>query len=154
MISYILIMFLDSIQEHKVSGFNCGKYSLKINKASPYLCTTVYEVSISLLRIQYRLLYSGESRYTRFRYSPFRISALLFQYYDEHQYPIRGHGRSCRACPMSCARSCTDSPHHFDSGYYKLRPDMEYHSENSRAFIRLPFYAFSVYAAIRTTTHL
>jgi hypothetical protein len=73
--------------------------------------------------------YTGYCLYTRFS-----ISAVLFQYHKEHQYPIRGHGRSCRAGPLSCARSFTDSPHHFDSGDYKLRPLMVYRSENTREF--------------------
>jgi hypothetical protein len=75
---------------------------------------------------------TGDSRYTRFRSSRFHISAILFQYHEEHQYPIRGHGRSCRAGLLSCARSSTDSPHHFDSGDYKLRPVMVLHLENPR----------------------
>jgi hypothetical protein len=29
-------------------------------------------------------------RYMRFRYPRFRISAVLFQFYEKHQYPIRG----------------------------------------------------------------
>jgi hypothetical protein len=45
---------------------------------------------------------TGDSRYMRFRYPLFRISVVLFQYH-EHQYPIRGCGRSCRADPLSCA---------------------------------------------------
>jgi hypothetical protein len=28
---------------------------------------------------------TGDSRYTRFRYPRFRITAVLFQYYEEHQ---------------------------------------------------------------------
>jgi hypothetical protein len=55
----------------------------------------------------------GNSHQTTRRYNP-EDSHL-------HQYPIRGHGRSCRACPLSCARSFTDSPRYFDSGDYKLR---------------------------------
>jgi hypothetical protein len=51
--------------------------------------------------------------------------------------------------PLSCARSSTDSPRHFESGDYKLRPLMVYHSENPRAFIRFRLYAFSIYAVIR-----
>jgi hypothetical protein len=65
--------------------------------------------------------------------------AVLFQYH-EHQYPIRGHGRSCHAGPLSCARSFTDLPHHFDSRDYKLRPLMPYHSENTRACCTFPLY--------------
>jgi hypothetical protein len=34
--------------------------------------------------------YTVDSRYTLFRYPRFRISAVLFQYYEENQYPIRG----------------------------------------------------------------
>jgi hypothetical protein len=73
---------------------------------------------------------------------------LLFHYHGEHQYPIRGHGRSCCAGPMSCARSFTDSPNHFDYGDCKSRPLMVNHSENPRAFIRSRFYAFLMYAVI------
>jgi hypothetical protein len=43
-----------------------------------------------------------------------------------------------RAGPLSCASSFTDSPHHFDSGDYKLRPVMVYHSENQRACYTIP----------------
>jgi hypothetical protein len=39
---------------------------------------------------------TGESRYTRFCYPSFRISAVSFQYHEEHQYLIHGHVRSCR----------------------------------------------------------
>jgi hypothetical protein len=80
------------------------------------------------------------------RASAMCIFAVLFQYH-EHQYPIRGHGRNFLAGPLSCARSFTDSSHHFDSRDYKLRPLMVYHSENPRACLRFPFYAFSIYAA-------
>jgi hypothetical protein len=51
-------------------------------------------------------------------------------------YPRRR--RSCRAGPLSCARSFTDSPHHFDSGDYKLRPLMMYDSENPRVCYTFP----------------
>jgi hypothetical protein len=61
------------------------------------------------------------------------LSAILFQCHEKHQYPIRDHGKSCRAGPLSCARSFTDSLHHVDSGGYKFRPLMVYHSENIRA---------------------
>jgi hypothetical protein len=33
---------------------------------------------------------TGDSHYTRFRFPRFRISAVLFQHYEKHQYPIRG----------------------------------------------------------------
>jgi hypothetical protein len=75
----------------------------------------------------------------------FSLSAVLFQYHEEHQFPIRGHGRSCRAGPLGY----TDSPHHFDTGDYKLRPLMAYHSENTRACYTFPFYGFSIHAVIR-----
>jgi hypothetical protein len=68
----------------------------------------------------------------------FSLSAWLFQYHEEHQYPIRGHGRSCRAGPLSCARSFTYSPHHFDSGDYKFRPLMVFHPENALACCTFP----------------
>jgi hypothetical protein len=82
---------------------------------------------------------TSDSNYTRFRYPLFHISAVLFQYHEEHQYPIRGHVRNCRAGPLSCARSFSDSPHHFDFGDCKLRPLMVCHSEDARAY-----YTFSV----------
>jgi hypothetical protein len=81
---------------------------------------------------------TGESRYTRFLYPCFRVSAVLFQYHEEHQYSIRGHGRSCYAGPLSCARSFTDSPHHFDSRDYKLRSLTVYCSENLRECYTFP----------------
>jgi hypothetical protein len=37
---------------------------------------------------------TGDPRYTRFRYPRFSISAVLFQYHEKHQYPIRGHGKA------------------------------------------------------------
>jgi hypothetical protein len=86
--------------------------------------------------------------YKRFRSPRFRISAVLFQYHEEHQYPIHDHGRSCRAGQLRSARSFTDSSHHFDSGYCRLRPPMVYHSENSRALKLFSFYVFSIYTAI------
>jgi hypothetical protein len=79
---------------------------------------------LSTIKIQ---AHTGDSRYMRFR-----ISAVLFQYHEEHQYPIRGHGRRCTG-PLSCARSFTDSPNLFDSGDCKVWPLMVYHSENPRA---------------------
>lgn len=39
-----------------------------------------------------------------------------------------GHGRSCRACAVSCARSLSDSPHHFASA-------MSFHNPSS-AFVQ------------------
>jgi hypothetical protein len=61
-----------------------------------------------------------------------------FECHEEHQYSIRGHDNSCRASAQSCARSFTDSPHHFDSWDYKLRPLMVHHSENTRACYTFP----------------
>jgi hypothetical protein len=68
--------------------------------------------------------------YMRFHYPRLCISAVSFQYHEEHQYPICSHSRSYRAGPLSCEHSFTDSPHHFDSKDYKLRPLMVHHSEN------------------------
>jgi hypothetical protein len=48
--------------------------------------------------------------FPRFRSPRFCISLISFQYHEARQYPIRRHGRSCYACPLSCARSFTDSP--------------------------------------------
>jgi hypothetical protein len=47
---------------------------------------------------------TGDCRYTRFRFPRVYISVVLFQYHEEHHYPIRGHGRSWRAGPLSCAQ--------------------------------------------------
>jgi hypothetical protein len=99
-----------------------------------------YEVTV-VARWKYKVAEyrgTGDFRYTRFRYPRFRISAVLFQCHEEHQYPIRGHGRSCRADSLSCARSFTDSPHHFDFGNYKSKPLMLHHSENARAYYTFP----------------
>jgi hypothetical protein len=92
---------------------------------------------------------TGESRFTRFPYPRFCISAYLFPYHEDHQTLIGGHDRSCRAGPLSCARSFTDSSQYFDSGHYKLRPLMVDHSENTRTFVRFPFNALFIHAAIR-----
>jgi hypothetical protein len=74
---------------------------------------------------------TGDSRYTRLRHPRFHTCVVLFQYHEEHnKYPIRENGRSCHAGPLSCARSFTESPHHCDSGDYKLRLLMVFHSEN------------------------
>jgi hypothetical protein len=60
------------------------------------------------------------TRYTHFRYESFCLS-----------------GRSCRACPVTCARSFPDSPHHYDS-----------QAVLSVRSVLFPFYTFSIYAAI------
>jgi hypothetical protein len=88
---------------------------------------TSYSVGLKYMQL---LLYALSL--SAFSLSAFSLSAVLFQYHKEHQYPIHGHGRSCRACPLSCARSFTDSPRHFDSTDYKLRPLMVYHLEDPR----------------------
>jgi hypothetical protein len=90
---------------------------------------------------------------TRFRYPCFRISALLFQCHDEHKFPIRGHGRTHRKGRLSCARTFAHSPHHSDSGDYRLIPLMVNNSEIHRHVTRFPFYAFSIYAAIRRNAY-
>jgi hypothetical protein len=96
---------------------------------------------ISISEIWCFIVYLGIAQMTlvirAFAFPCFRISAVLFQYH-EHQYPIRGYGRSCRAGPLSCSRSFTDSSHHMDSGDYKLRPLMVYDSENTRACYTFP----------------
>jgi hypothetical protein len=84
--------------------------------------------------------HAGDALYTLFQYPRFRVSAALFQYHEEHQYPIRGHVRSYRAGSQSCALSFTESLHHFDFREYKLRPLMVCHSENLRACCTFPFY--------------
>jgi hypothetical protein len=43
---------------------------------------------------------TGDSRYTRFRYPSFRISTVLFQCYEEHQYPVRGQILN----PITCVK--------------------------------------------------
>jgi hypothetical protein len=60
-----------------------------------------------------------------------------------------GHSRSCRADALSCARSFTDSPHHFDSGDYKLRPPWRITQKIHGHITRFPSYAFSILTAIR-----
>jgi hypothetical protein len=58
---------------------------------------------------------------------------ILYQYHENHQYPIRGHDKGCHAEPLNC------SPQHFHSADYKLRLLMVHHSENPWAFYVLPF---------------
>jgi hypothetical protein len=102
-------------------------------------------LSLVVNRVGYhKLQYTGDSRYMHFCYLHFCISTVLFLYHEEHQCPICSHDRSCHACPLSCICSFTDLPHHFDSGNYKLRSLMVYHSENPWAFIHFPFYAFDI----------
>jgi hypothetical protein len=79
--------------------------------------------------------YTGDSHYTHFHSPCFCISTVLFHYYEEHQYPVHGHNRSCCREPLSYTCSFADSPHHFDSGYNKLRPFIVFHSENTQAFV-------------------
>jgi hypothetical protein len=45
-----------------------------------------------------RLRVTGDSRYTRFSYPRFHISAVLFQFYEKHAYPI--HGQILK--PITC----------------------------------------------------
>jgi hypothetical protein len=88
---------------------------------------------------------AGVTHYTRLC-----ISAFVFECREEHQCPIRGHGRSCSSGPLKCARSFTDSLHHFDSGNYKSRPYVVYHSENPPELNVSRFTSFLLrYAALR-----
>jgi hypothetical protein len=85
----------------------------------------------------------------RFSYPRFRMSAVLFQYHEEHQNRIRGQVRSCRGGPLSCARSFTDSPHHFDSADYKKKGLSWCITQKIHRHVkRFSFYAFSIHAAI------
>jgi hypothetical protein len=46
--------------------------------------------------------------------------------------PVTRYSRAYCAGPLSCALSPTNSPRHFDSGDYKLRPLVVYHAGNPR----------------------
>jgi hypothetical protein len=53
--------------------------------------------------LTYSRFITGDSRYTRLRYPPFRVFMVLFRIHEEHQYPIRGYGRRCRAGSPTCS---------------------------------------------------
>jgi hypothetical protein len=143
--------------------FRCGLF--KFNTWGTLRCISLLVISFnsnkrtsksainepSILALWNSVFYKTENRRLSLSVC-FRISTALFQYHEEHQYPVRGHDRSCRVGPLSCARSFTDSPHHFDSGDYKFWPLVVYHSENPRACYTSPFYAFSICAAICKNT--
>jgi hypothetical protein len=82
-----------------------------------------------LLTVQFLLLSNRNLNTRDFRYTRFRISAVLFQYHQDLRFRIRGHATSCRWGPLRCARSFTDSPRHFASGDYKLTPLMMSHGK-------------------------
>lgn len=65
---------------------------------------------------------TGKSGYTHLHYTRFHISAILFQYDEENQYPIYSHGRSCCAGPMSCACSFTDLHHWYMQPFTGILP--------------------------------
>jgi hypothetical protein len=104
------------------------KLTLHLCKILIYILCNLWSSNSAVTRTN-----TGDSRCMRFRYWRFRISTVLFQYHEEHQYRIRGYCRSCRAGALSCACSFTDSPHHFDFRDYKLRPLIMHQSENPRA---------------------
>jgi hypothetical protein len=64
----------------------------------PYIkiCNYIF----TFIRTKFMEQSTGDSRYTRYRYPCFRKYAVIFQYHEEHQYPVRGHGRCCRAGPL------------------------------------------------------
>jgi hypothetical protein len=63
------------------------------SKIRSRVLTTHSDVTFSV-----NLRYRGESRYTWFRCPHFRISVVLFQYHEEHQYPSRGQNLK----PITC----------------------------------------------------
>jgi hypothetical protein len=42
-------------------------------------------------------------------------TAVIFQCYGQHECPIIGHSKRCRAGSLSCAGNILESPHHSDS---------------------------------------
>jgi hypothetical protein len=90
---------------------------------------------------------TSDTCYTLLCYPHWSISTVLFQYHEEHQYPIRGNGRSCCAGPLSCVHSFTGSPHHCDSANYKWRPLMVCQSQNPRACDTFPIlHVFNIHS--------
>jgi hypothetical protein len=76
------------------------------------------------------------SRYTRFRDSCFRISAALFQYPEEHPYPIRGQILK----PVNCVERDADDEFNYREFCHQFNIKGQ--------LLRFPFYALSVHAAI------
>jgi hypothetical protein len=93
---------------------------------------------------QMKKAHSGDTRYTRFRYSCFCISTLLFQYYEEHLSYLRPNFKACylRQNFSRFTRKC--------DAYDKLSIREYWRQFNIKMVIviRFPFYAFSLYAAI------
>jgi hypothetical protein len=89
---------------------------------------------------------TGDSRYIRFRDPRFCISAVLFQYYKEHQYPIRGQILK----PIYLRRNFFRLIRECDADD-KLSIKEFWRQFNIKVaiVIRFPFYAFSLYMAIR-----
>jgi hypothetical protein len=93
-------------------------------------CSFVACVTVIHLFLFTSVFSTGASCYMHFCHLNFHISASLFQYHEEHQYPIHSHSRSCCAGSLNCTHSFTHIPHPFESRDYKLRPVIAYHCDN------------------------
>jgi hypothetical protein len=62
--------------------------------------------------------------YTRFPYPRFRISAVVFHYYDKHRRSVLGNNRRCVECPVNCAQF-HDSSDHILSVAFHLYPTLD-----------------------------
>jgi hypothetical protein len=78
--------FLYESGRKRLLRFDPSTTSLPVLNASIWECLDLQIFCQETWREETR----GDSRYTRFRYPRFRISAVLFQFCEEHQYPIRG----------------------------------------------------------------
>lgn len=75
---------------------------------------------------------TGESRYTSFRYARFYFSIVRCISILSTATARATAQAHCRAC------SFAHSPHHFDSGIYKLRPLIVHYSNDSSTFSAFP----------------
>lgn len=73
------------------------------------------------------------------------ISAVLFHYYEDNPYAMRGNGGGWRAGPLTP---------HFVYGDYKRRSLVMYDRENSWIFILFPFYAPLIHVAMSRNASL
>lgn len=100
------------------------------------------------------------THYTRFGYPRFRISVVLFQNNEKHQYHINGHGRSCRAGTKAMRAVSLIRPTFwlrrlqmiacYVVPLRKFRC-MLYQVIGCLCAMRFPFYAFYIYAGFAGT---
>lgn len=86
--------------------------------------------------------YTGDSYYKRFFCPHFHIPAVFFQCHQKHHCPVRSHGRSCCAGPLSCARGFTDWPPPFWFRGQQIKASHDVSVRNPRACFTFPVLYF------------